>query len=220
MRKDRLLFLGKKDDDFCRRAVEFIELNFENPAIVIGKRGDPAPVEFQNWSGDYIVSYLSPWIVPADALGRARKASLNFHPGPPQYPGIGCTNFAIYNGEKEFGITCHHMNPRVDTGDVVAVARFPLLATDTVHSLTQRCYAYILSTFFQVMTGIVEGKPLPSSAERWTRKPYTRKELNDLCRVNDKMPQQEIDRRRRAVTFPGMPGIEWESSVGTGRKGL
>jgi methionyl-tRNA formyltransferase len=134
-------------------------------------------------------------------LSRARYAAINFHPGPPEYPGIGCTNFAIYNGEKEFGITCHHMVAKVDSGSMVAVRRFPVFGTDTVYSITQRCYNEILHLFFELMSGILEGKALPQSSEAWKRKPYTRKQLNQLCELSADMDKAEIDRRVRATTY-------------------
>ena len=108
-----------------------------------------------------IVSYLSPWIIPASILGNASVAAVNFHPGPPKYPGIGCTNFAIYREEEIFGITCHHMHATVDTGPIIAVRRFPLLPTDSIYSLTQRCYAEILTLSYDVFSRLALGQSLP-----------------------------------------------------------
>ena len=34
-------------------------------------------------------------------LDKIKVASINFHPGPPDYRGIGCANFAIINQEKK-----------------------------------------------------------------------------------------------------------------------
>ena len=172
----------------------------------MGSRGEPFPPSLEQWSGDYIVSYLSPWIIPEPLLDRARRASINFHPGPPEYPGIGCTNFAIYDGVDSFGITCHHMNPKVDTGKLIAVRRFPLYETDTVLSLTQRCYEQLLLAFHEIAPLLVAGEELPELEEHWTRKPYRRQELDDLCRITPGMSEAEIRRRVRAVTFPDMPG--------------
>ncbi|RZB34649.1 MAG: hypothetical protein SRB1_00417 [Desulfobacteraceae bacterium Eth-SRB1] len=173
---------------------------------MLGKRGDKLPEDIGWWKGDYIISYLSPWIIPEYLLNRANKASINFHPGPPEYPGIGCTNFAIYHGENTFGITCHHMNPKVDTGQLITVKRFPLFTSDTVFSLTQRCYSYILTTFYDTMSLIHENKDLPVSNENWKRKAYTKKELNDLCKVTTDMTISEVKKRIKAVTFPNAPG--------------
>jgi len=176
-----VLFIGKKNDPYSEQAIEFIKSNFGNIDIELGKRGDSLPEDIGWWKGEYIFSYLSPWIIPDYLLNRASVAAINFHPGPPEYPGIGCTNFAIYNQELIFGMTCHHMAAKVDTGDIIAVKRFPLFSTDSVHFLTQRCYSYILTLFYEIASGILEGKPLPKSEETWQRKPYKRKELNELC---------------------------------------
>ncbi len=178
--EDPLLFIGKKDDLYCRQAIEFIKNFFKNMKVITGTRDDSFPEELMEWRGDYIISYLSPWIIPQVLLANVKKASINFHPGPPEYPGIGCTNFAIYNNEKEFGITCHHMNPKVDTGRIIAVKRFPLFEGDSVFSLTQRCYAHILALFYDIVSLIISGKRLPESYEVWKREPYKRKELNEL----------------------------------------
>ena len=201
-----ILFFGKNDDFYCEKAQQFISLNFPEAVIVTGTRSDPFPAVCAEWEGDFLISYLSPWIIPESLLRRARVAAINFHPGPPEYPGIGCTNFAIYNNEPLFGVTCHHMDATPDTGRIIAVKRFPLFETDTVYSLTQRCYAHILTLFYEVTSDILTGKELPKSNETWTRRPYKRSELNALCRIEPGMSPDEIKRRLRAVTFPNAPG--------------
>ena len=70
---------------------------------------------------DYLISYISDIIIPAKILKRTRIYNINFHPGPPNYPGIGCFNFAIYNEEKNYGCTVHLMEPSVDTGQIINV---------------------------------------------------------------------------------------------------
>ncbi len=201
-----ILFIGKKNDACCERAVEFVRAHFEDRQFILGSRGDPFPEGYGWQNYDYIISYLSPWIIPDWLLQRATKAALNFHPGPPDYPGIGCTNFAIYDEALSFGVTCHHMAAAVDTGNIVDVRRFPIYETDTVYSLTQRSYGHMLSMFYAVMGRILCGLILPESVYQWTCKPYTRAELDELCRIEPGMPEDEIKRRIQATTFPGMPG--------------
>ena len=118
-----VLFLGKADDAHTGRAAEFCRLNFSEVEVHVGKWGEPFPGPARAWSGDCIISYLARWIVPRDLLQRAGTA-INFHPGPPEYPGYGCNNFAIYDEAREYGVTCHHMAPRVDTGAIIAVKRW------------------------------------------------------------------------------------------------
>ena len=204
--KPSILFIGKKNDFYCEHAMEFIKLHFPENKILMGKRGEPFPEDTGCWKGDYVFSYLSPWVIPEYILNRADKASINFHPGPPDYPGIGCTNFAIYDNADTFGVTCHHMNPKVDTGQLIEVRRFPLYESDSVYSLTQRCYGYILALFYEIMSLILDGKELPQSEEHWKRNPHQRRELNELCRITPDMSKDEVRRRVKAVTFPGAPG--------------
>jgi methionyl-tRNA formyltransferase len=148
--------------------------------------------------------------VPAAWLARVQVAAINFHPGPPEYPGIGCTNFALYEGATHYGVTCHHMAANVDAGAIIRVARFPIAPTDSVWSLTQRSYAYLAVVFYEIIDLIVAGAPLPRSPERWTRRPFRRSELNALCRLTAQMSEEEVKRRLRATTFPNYPSASRE----------
>jgi len=201
-----ILFLGKKGDQYALDASLAASELAEDVTVCMTTKDEPFPDEILNWSGDWIISYLCQRVVPASLLEKARSGAINFHPGPPQYPGIGCTNFAIYNEEKEFGVTCHHMLPQVDSGKVVAVHRFPLLQEDSVLSLTKRCYSAIAQLYSEILLDIVQGRPLPQSGETWTRQPYTLKDFFELCRLTLDMDVEEQRRRIRATQFPGGHG--------------
>jgi methionyl-tRNA formyltransferase len=197
----KILFIGKADDHYSQTAADFIQLHFAEPLIVFSKRTEPFPGYLNDWEGDLIISYLAQWIIPGTLLEKAKIAAINLHPGPPEYPGIGCTNFAVYNGEKEFGVTCHHMLAKVDSGMLIAVRRFPVFLEDTVYSITQRCYNEILHLFYELISRILRGEQLPVIGENWKRKPYTRKQLNQLCELTRDMDKAEIERRMRATTY-------------------
>jgi len=201
-----ILFFGKANDKFAIKAAEFVQAHFSDVKILTGTRHDDFPVSSIDPLPDYIVSYLSPWIIPEEILNSARIAAINFHPGPPEYPGIGCTNFAIYNEENEYGVTCHHMAGKVDTGKIISVKRFPVKKSDTVYLLTQKCYDQIYELFIETMEAIISDGALSESQESWTRLPYKRKELDALCEIKPEMSMEEISRRVKSTTFPNMPG--------------
>ena len=98
----------------------------------------------------------------------------------------------IYDEAREYGVTCHHMNPKVDTGAIVAVRRFDVVPGDTVYSVTQRCYTSMLPLFCEVMTQWLTSGTLPTSTEAWGREAYRRSELNALCRVDSPKILHEI----------------------------
>lgn len=199
--KLKVLFIGKSDDPYSKYAGEYVCLHFPETLAIYGKRGEEFPQAAKEWKGDIIVSYLSQWIIPQEVLNNAALMAMNFHPGPPEYPGIGCTNFAVYHGVKEYGVTCHHMLAKVDTGKIIMVKRFPVYQHDTVYAITQRCYTLILNLFYEVFDYIIQGKPVPQSSENWTRRPYLRKELNWLCKITPDMNIDEINRRIKATNF-------------------
>jgi methionyl-tRNA formyltransferase len=198
---DSVLFLGKKNDKYCDRAFQFVEANFENVTSYFSAWGEPMPEQIRNWSGDYIISYLCRWVVPLAAIESAAKAAINFHPASPDYPGIGCNNYALYENAAEYGATCHHMLSRVDTGKIIAVKRFPVFPTDNVDSLLTRTYEFQLTLFYEVVSTILNGQPLPESTEHWTRPPRSRKEFNELGLISPDMSDDEVARRVRAVSY-------------------
>jgi methionyl-tRNA formyltransferase len=194
-----LLFLGKADDAHVGRAVEFCRRNFAGVSVFLGRWDEPLPQDAAAWTGHAIISYLARWIVPAGLLARAAVA-VNFHPGPPEYPGYGCNNFAIYEGAERYGVTCHHMAPRVDTGAIVAVKRFAVLPTDDAGTLLLRAYDYQLVLFYEMAARIARGEALPLADAAWTRQPFTRKAFAELGRVTPDMSADERAKRARATS--------------------
>ena len=201
LEKTSLLFLGKKDCSYTHAALKFCQNNFCEVHSYLGQWGDKLPGSLSDWSGDYIISFLSRWILPFPLLTRARKAAINFHPGSPDYPGVGCVNFAIYNQDLRYGTTCHYMNPVVDSGDIIEVKYFPIFESDTVESLLNRTYAFQLCLYYEILSLIIQGKLLPTSAENWRKKAYTRKEFNELITITDSMNEEEVLKRTRAATY-------------------
>lgn len=196
-----ILFIGKEKDPFSEIAANFISTHFPHSEIIFSSKDQSIPERLFKWEGDLLISYLSQWIIPKEILINARFACLNFHPGPPEYPGIGCTNFAIYDSANEFGITCHHMLEKVDSGKIVMVKRFPVFESDTVYSITQKSYNKILSAFYDVFHTLMAAKTLPKSDESWIRKPFLRRQLNDLCKLETTMSIEEIELRIKATTY-------------------
>ncbi|MFB3850643.1 MAG: formyltransferase family protein [Acidobacteriota bacterium] len=202
MRKElKILFVGKKNCDEVVKAASFLEKHFSKVECLYGDWGEKFPEEYLSWEGDYIISVLSRWIIPAKLVEKDGCKAINFHPGPPEYPGIGCFNFALYDGVEEYGVTCHFMQKKVDRGDIIAVKRFKVLPNDDVKSLMEKSYSFMSCLFYEIIEEIYFGSNLVASGENWKRKPYTRKELNELAIIRPEMTEEEIKKRIRATSF-------------------
>ena len=200
-RLGKVLLLGKRDDHYCERALERLLQSADEVRYQFGTWGESLDPELNAWSCDYLISYLGRWIVPATMIERVQVAAINFHPGSPHYPGVGCVNFAIWEEARDFGATCHHLAEKVDSGPIIAVERFDMPKSPTVAQVLELTYAAQWKLFRRVIDELEQGLPLPSSDEHWTRRPFTRKDLNELSQINIVDPDGALERQVRATSF-------------------
>ena len=59
----------------------------------------------------------------------------------PKYRGRAPVNWVLVNGERETGVTLHHMTARPDAGDIVAQIPVTISAQETAHSLNRKLVA-------------------------------------------------------------------------------
>lgn len=155
---------------------ETVSAAFGSVFPVLWSPGMPKP-DLSGWQGDWIISFKSDLILPREILDRAKKGAINFHPSPPKYRGIGGYWWALHNGDKTFGVTCHHMNERIDYGDIIATESFPIWPGETVESLKHRAALNSLALLNKTLDCIISGKSLIPCGTQWERHLYTSKEL-------------------------------------------
>ena len=69
-----------------------------------------------------------PWKIPAEAIAVPKHGIVNGHPSLlPRYRGPSPVAWAVRNGESEIGFTLHYMDAELDTGNVLAQVRIPLV---------------------------------------------------------------------------------------------
>ena len=75
---------------------------------------------------EYLISFLNPHYIKNKVRNRIRFNSFNFHPGPPEYPGFGCYNFALLDEVNFYGSTIHLINDKFDNGKIINVKKFKI----------------------------------------------------------------------------------------------
>ncbi|MCP5076070.1 MAG: hypothetical protein GY947_22600 [Rhodobacteraceae bacterium] len=203
----KVLFFGRDKCDGTNAAIDLLrELDFEITLIKSGSRGEKLPEEVRFWQGEYILCYRSLFILPEHLLNCARIAAINFHPAPPEYPGSGCLNFALYDESKHYGVTAHIMNEKVDNGQILEVRRFPIVAADTVDSLLQTTHGKLLDQFCGFVTNLAAGGEAfveecrqNSNDECWRGDARTMQEFEALKVINKDISKAELDRVIRAT---------------------
>ena len=107
---------------------------------------------------DYLLSVINLRILPVEALQLPRIAAINFHDGPlPRYAGLIAPSWALFNGEKTYGITWHLMESTIDTGAIVRQRWFDVTADETALSLNLKCFKEGLAALAELVPDLMRG---------------------------------------------------------------
>ncbi len=196
-----LLFMRRKECGYSDRAEDYLRLLFPQVTVVrssgIGEKIDP---ELRSTAFDAVFAFRSHIIMPKWLIDQTRVC-LNFHPGPPERPGIGCVNFALYEGDERYGSTCHYAVQQIDAGPIVSVRYFPIHENDSIGSLLNRSYDYLLCQLYDVAPVVASGDSPESCGAQWTRRATTKADLDRLQQIPLDASADEIRRRVRATAF-------------------
>jgi methionyl-tRNA formyltransferase len=196
-----LLFLRRDECVHCDKAEQYLRLLFDSLTVVRSRKiGDRLPKGTQDEPFDAVFAFRSHIILPGKLIERS-NVCLNFHPGPPERPGIGCVNFALYEGDAQYGSTCHYVVEEIDAGPIVSATRFPISPKDDVASLLGRSYDYLLCQLYDVAPIVASGARPAACGEQWSRKATRKKDLDALMNVSLDAPPAEIERVVRATAF-------------------
>ena len=164
----------------------------------VGSAADLAALDPEVLARARLVAFVTPEIVPADILARLGYGALNFHPGPPSYPGWAPAHFALYNQATEFGATVHVMVEQVDAGPIVDVALFPVPAGISVLGLEGLAYAHLAQLFWRMAKSLAtDAAPPRALPVKWGGRKYSRRAYRAICDIPLDIPKDEFDRRIR-----------------------
>jgi methionyl-tRNA formyltransferase len=157
---------------------------------------------------DLVVSFLYWRLIREPLLSLGRIGCLNLHPAPlPDLRGVGGYNVAVLEGLREWGVSCHFVDERFDTGDLVEVERFAIDPdAHTAFSLDLASGKRLVALFGRVVERLLAGEELPREPQGPGRY-ITREELERLRFVR---PGDDLERKLRAFWYPPHPGAVLE----------
>lgn len=108
---------------------------------------------------DIIFSFYYRNMVGREILEIPAAGCMNLHGSLlPAYRGRCPINWVLVNGEKETGITLHHMTPRPDDGDIVAREKIAIDDDDTARSLHDKSAAAAERLLDRALPDVSAGK--------------------------------------------------------------
>ena len=201
-----LLFLRDSCEQSKKVSNYFKNENFEVFIYVSKKMGEKLPEEVFNLNPDFLISFRSLFIIPERLLETVNFYSINFHPGPPKYPGSGSVNLALYNNEAEFGVTAHLINEHIDNGKIIENINFKIENDDNVEKLLSKTHANMYSLFIDVAENLFS-KPNKYIEDQlkikedifWSGEANKISKINELQKLDINISNQELDRRLRSI---------------------
>jgi methionyl-tRNA formyltransferase len=205
-----LVFTSADNQSVAKVAAEIINSSMKVKKIFTLNRNSPNINEIKN-DGifseqiDFIFNYLSPKKFPEWLINFPKFNCYNFHPGSYKYPGVGSASFAIYNQDKEFGLTAHRMDTNFDSGDIVCEKYFsidPSWRCDELFETALKESEKLLDDTVQMLIK----NQVPPKINNWSGKAVTRQEFVKWMTYSARDDARDLSRLVNAVVHPKFPG--------------
>jgi methionyl-tRNA formyltransferase len=154
------------------------------PVIEIDSFKEEAARELERYKPDFLVVASFGLIVPKWVLEIPSIGPVNVHPSLlPRYRGPAPIQWALWNGEKETGVTFIRMNEKMDEGNILFQERTGIDERDNAVTLSEKLAnraAELLRGFLEgaVRDGLEEGAVQESGAATYT--PIVTKEMGQI----------------------------------------
>ena len=199
----KILFMGKYDDKYSKIMINNLKKKFKHVSFFFSKHNKDIPNQkILNWKGDIIICFRSHFILSQKFIKKAKICAINFHPGPPQYRGIGCVNFALENSEKYYGATAHLISKKIDFGKILDCKLFKISKKDTISKVLEKTYKIQIKQLDNLISELIKKNYDYKSffkKNSWSSKLYLRKDLEKLYIINKNIKKSKLNIRIRAT---------------------
>jgi methionyl-tRNA formyltransferase len=129
------------DEEIWFRSVAALAKKYGIPVYAPDSVNTPAWIEqIRSWEPELIFSFYYRNMIKEEILNIPRLGAFNMHGSLlPKYRGRSPINWAVLHGEKETGVTLHHMVKQADAGDIVDQEAVPIGHADTSRDVFDKC---------------------------------------------------------------------------------
>lgn len=200
--------------------ISFICVRFDNPDKILKKYAKHNDIDYlkhknvnslkfisilKKYKCDLFVSMSFNQIFEEKIINLTKFKIINCHAGKlPFYRGRNILNWAIINDEKEFGITVHYVDKKIDTGDIILQKTFQITDKDNYKTLLKKAYFECANILYDAIkmfkknrpNGLIQNKIHPVGSY------YSRRKIGDEI-LNWNQKSRSIFNFVRAICKPG-----------------
>jgi len=145
-------------------------------------------------------------IFRAELMEAIGGRALNFHPSLlPRHRGNAPLIWAIVEGDRMTGLSVHHIDAGIDTGNVVVQRPLPLHENDTGYVLHPKMAKLVRATAGEIIRDLLAGKPIPPGLEQSGPASYHSARDPRVNHIEWSDPRERIRNIVRALA-PPLPG--------------
>jgi len=191
--------------------------------VFLDEKIDAASQKFSALQPSAIYSFSYRHLIPENVLEIAPLGAFNLHPSLlPAYRGRAPVNWVLVNGERETGVTLHHMVARADAGDIVGQRAVAIDDSDNALTLYRKLVPLGVELIDELHPKIVAGTA-PRRKMDIARGSYFGRRRPEDGRIDWRWPARRIFNLVRAVTHPypgafcfvsGRKLLVWEAKIG------
>ena len=154
---------------------------------------------------DLLASMSFDQIFKNEIINAINNNIINCHAGKlPFYRGRNILNWALINGEKDFGITTHFVNKKIDTGDIILQKIFKISQNDDYKSLLIKSHNECAKIIFKTIKKIQNNDYKATPQNKFSKKSsYFKKRVMGDEIINLKQKSYHIKNFVRALVEPG-----------------
>ena len=201
--KKKILFLGKDKDIFSKKFITILKKKFYYVDIYLSKNFNDKPrKKLLRWKGDIIISFRNHYLLNSRMIKSAKICAINFHPGPPEYRGIGCINFALLKNEKKYGATVHLIEKRFDSGKILDVDYFSIMKNQNIDQILRNTYKTQIFQLKKIIKKLIYYEFKIEKLfikKKWSKKLYLRKNLERLYNIKPNLSKKKFFTTLRAT---------------------
>lgn len=126
--------------------------------------------------------------------------NMNFHPAPPNYPGIGGVSRALFDRAPYFGTTAHRMVRKIDAGEIYVTEQFVISSLDTPESLFAKAEISCVGLVEWIAEYILKNGKFPPPVAQWSGRYMSIREFHHEWLRLDPNEPEIMERKLRAAT--------------------
>ena len=204
-----VLFMGRSKCPYSKKIRNLLKKKSKKLYYLESKRiGEKINNEYLKLNYDYIFCFRSFYILKKNILKKVKKAAINFHPGPPEYPATGCVNYAVYENSKFYGCTAHLINEKVDNGKIIDVKKFSINRKDNILKILNKTYKVMSSQAISLINQIkinpnfIENQIEKNKKIKWSNNIKKIKDLDKFYIINKNIKKKDFLNKIRATDTP------------------